>query len=225
MPTLYARPSIVTLAVTAFTVAACGSDANPTPADAGSSSSSSSSTSSSSSSSSGSTSSSGNANTDPCAALANNTNLGKCVPQFCECSDGTLTRTGGGCQNGVGNANCSFGCAQHGGSGAPRSVEQVYGSTECLAFCKKLFGLACMGAETSIENTVSNNCSFLRASPKAGVQIGADAGPTPTSCADGVRQHLACLTTSGEFKCSGSGFTIASPCRQIADFVDEACNQ
>lgn len=199
------------IALAALGGAACGSDPETMPADdagsakpdAGSS-----------SGSSGSNGSSGSSGADPCVPLANATNLSGCVPMYCECADGTSTTVGGGCSNGVGTANCTFGCAQHGGSGTPKPVENVYSSAECVSYCRTLYALGCSSAAfTSFESSISSLCSFIRTTPDAGA-IG-DAGPdAPTTCAEAVKRDLACIVSTADYKCNGSGFSGPTSCAQ-----------
>lgn len=156
---------------------------------------------------------------DPCAPLANGTDLSGCVPSFCECADGTVTRTGGGCMNGVGFANCTFGCAQHGGTGTPRPLENVYSSPECLAYCQKLHAQGCpTGAEASLRNSVSKRCSFLRVVPSPETEPGA-------TCAEAARKNLTCLVETSVFTCEATGFSSTSQCGQIDDVYEENCSR
>jgi hypothetical protein len=152
---------------------------------------------------------------DPCAALASGTDLSGCIPMYCACADGTVTRSGGGCTNGVGTANCSFGCAQHGGSGTPTPVENVYASAECLAYCKMLFGLGCSAsANDTIASSVSKTCSFIRTAPL-------DAGAT--TCAEAARTNLTCIVQTHQYTCSATGFSGSTGCGVLGDPYEDGC--
>lgn len=161
---------------------------------------------------------------DPCAPLENGTNLSGCVPMYCECADGTRTRMGGGCSNGVGTANCDLGCARNGGSGTARPLANIYSSPACLSYCRLLYGLGCgPSAYISFETSVSRLCSFLRDVPLPNAS--GDAASPAATCAEAARQNLECIVSTAAYECNGSGFSGPTQCGQANDVYDQGCTR